>query len=154
MSGSERTSGIPVSTEESAKATSVVDIISTGLSSPISAAIVEAMMWKNGCRPKDGLKWRGKGRQMVRKTYDDLDHHAPVGTCKSAPTKGVYQLSYNRTTPPTAFSMKEGGVVRGTYETKNIDTPIPPKPSKTPEAGNMIIPSDQKISASTSPEKQ
>lgn len=32
----------------------------------------------------------------------------------------------------------------GTHETKNIDTPVPPRPAKAPAAGNMIIPSERK----------
>ena len=82
--------------------------------------------------------------KIARKTYHDLDHHAPVSACEPTTAKCVHQLSYDCTTPPRAISMKEMRIVRGTYETKNIDTPILPKPSKTPEAGNIIIPSEQK----------
>lgn len=30
---------------------------------------------------------------------------------------------------------------RETYDTKNMDTPIPPRPAKTPAAGKIIMPS-------------
>ena len=74
---------------------------------------------------------------------NDLNHHAAVRPSKATATGGVYDLRDDRPGGHNEYA-RGPARARNTHETKNMDTPVPPRPAKTPAAGNMIIPSERK----------
>lgn len=82
---------IPVRMDDSANATSVVAIISVGRSSPISRAILFAMIWKNGYAPRLKLT-RDTTIGNEKWTNHYFDHHATISSSEAAPAKGIYEL--------------------------------------------------------------
>jgi hypothetical protein len=97
-----------------------------------------ANIWKKGWRRPFVIvacidrRWR---------TYHNLDHHASIRTCEAASTKRKCKLRDDcsgRTNDERVGLWQFQG---DTHETKNIDTPTPPRPVNTPAAGKVIIPS-------------
>ncbi len=76
---------------------------------------------------------------MESSTYHHLDHHAAVRARKATCTGGVDELADDCPSPLVWLA----ALVRlvKTHETKNIDTPVPPRSLNTPAAGKMIMPS-------------
>jgi len=102
-------------------------------------------------------KQKRKGSRFdAKRTYHNLNHHTAISTRKTASSETVNKLRHHRA---VFRSVRIQGYVRmelrsevivfpngRTHETKNIDTPIPPNPAKTPVAGKIIIPSVTTIS--------
>ena len=124
--------------EENAKATMVVAMMARGLSSPTSSAMLFAMRWKKGLTE---LMSGGDSHSEDKcTTHNDLYHHTTVCAGETARPSRVDEL---RNYCPECIMCQwyPGGQKKGPYETKNIETPTPPRSAKTPEAGKMIIPS-------------
>ena len=97
----------PVKMDENEKATTVVAMIAWGLSSPISAAMVFARMWKNGymsCRKKEQSE---KGRQNKIGMELWVDVKCKTGTnlplLQSSYCRLLHQIHFRRMSTPIAL---------------------------------------------------